>query len=74
VRCTDEDAGWVLLIDGDGVTTSPAVDGDAACTVRGRAADLYLALWNRRGPEALAVEGDPGVLGLFLDSVHVRWA
>jgi uncharacterized protein (TIGR03083 family) len=74
VRCTDEDAGWVLLIDGDGVTTSPAVDGDAACTVRGRAADLYLALWNRRSPEVLAVEGDPGVLGLFLDSVHVRWA
>jgi uncharacterized protein (TIGR03083 family) len=74
VRCTDEEAGWVLLIDGDGVTTSPVVDGDAACTVRGSAADLYLALWNRLGPEVLTVEGDPDVLGLFLDRVHVRWA
>jgi uncharacterized protein (TIGR03083 family) len=74
VRCTDEEAGWVLQIDGDGVTTSPVVDGDAACTVRGRAADLYLALWNRLGPEVLAVEGDPDVLALFLDRVHVRWA
>ena len=73
VRCTDEVAGWALLIDGEGVTTSPAADGNAACTVRGRAADVYLALWSRLDPEVLEVEGDPGVLGLFLDRVHVRW-
>ena len=48
--------------------------GDAACSVRGAAADLYLALWNRAGPEALAVEGDRAVLGLFLEQVQVRWA
>jgi uncharacterized protein (TIGR03083 family) len=74
VRCTDEEAGWLLQIDGEGVTTSSALDADATCTVRGRAADLYLVLWNRRGPEALAVEGDAGVLGLFLDRVHIRWS
>ena len=39
VRCTDHVAGWALLIDGEGVTTSPGADGNAACTVRGRAAD-----------------------------------
>ena len=74
VRCADEDARWLLLIDHEGATTLPVVDGDAACTVSGRAADLYLALWNRLGPEVLAVEGDPEVLRLFLDAVHVRWA
>ena len=47
---------------------------DADCSVRGTAADLYLALWNRAGPEALAVEGDRDVLGLFLDQVQVRWS
>jgi MDMPI C-terminal domain len=56
---------------------APALD-DAAhrgdCSVRGAAADLYLALWNRTGPQALVVEGDRGVLGLFLDRVHVRWS
>ena len=40
----------------------------------GRATDLYLALWNRAGPEALVVEGDTDVLTLFLDTVQVRWA
>ena len=67
VCCTDADAAWLLRIDADRVTTDagPGADaiGDAACSVRGPAADLYLALWNRAGPEALAVEGDRGVLG-----------
>ena len=40
----------------------------------GAAADLYLALWNRAGPEGLVVEGDADVLDLFLDTVHVRWS
>ena len=78
VCCTDADAAWLLRIDADRVTTdaSPDADaiGDAGCSVRGPAADLYLALWNRAGPEALAVEGDRGVLGLFLGQVQVRWA
>jgi len=78
VSCTDADAAWLLRIDADGVTTDtgPGADavGDAACSVRGPAADLYLALWNRAGPEALAVEGDRGVLGLCLGQVQVRWA
>src|SRR6202034_1290764 len=49
VRCTDEDRAWVLRIGPDGVTTesAPVADGVADCSVRGAAADLYLALWNR---------------------------
>jgi uncharacterized protein (TIGR03083 family) len=76
VGCTDVDAAWMLRIGTDGVTTqsAPGVAVGADCSVRGPAGDLYLALWNRSGPEELVVEGDARVLGLFLDTVHVRWA
>ena len=76
VGCTDVDAAWLLRIEPDGVTTHPlpSMAAGADCSVRGAAADLYLALWNRAGPQALDVEGDRGVLGLFLDRVHVRWS
>jgi hypothetical protein len=77
VQCTDADAAWVVSIGPEGVTTSagpvPAGSG-ADCSVRGAAGDLYLALWNRAGPEGLDVEGDVDVLRLFLDTVHVRWS
>jgi uncharacterized protein (TIGR03083 family) len=76
VGCTDADAAWLLRIEADAVTTASGPDaaGAADCSVRGAAAQLYLALWNRAGPDALAVEGDRDVLGRFLDSVQVRWA
>ena len=86
VACTDQDAAWTLRIDADGVTTTattagthggdggPTAGGPAACTVRGTAGGLYLALWNRTGAEALVIEGDRAVLGLFNESVQVRWA
>jgi uncharacterized protein (TIGR03083 family) len=76
VGCSDDDAAWLLRIGADGVTTEPGrgTANDADCSVRGAAADLYLALWSRAGPEALTVEGDRDVLGLFLEHVHVRWS
>ena len=54
VRCTDDDAAWLLRIGPDGVTDTAATTrrrAGADCSVRGAAADLYLALWNRAGPE-----------------------
>jgi len=76
VGCTDEDAAWLLQIGAEGVTTDPipSLRVGADCMVRGSAADLYLALWNRAGAEPLVVEGDTDVLGLFLDTVQVRWS
>ena len=78
VSCTDADAAWLVRIDADHVTTDTGPDagalGDATCSVSGPAADLSLTLWNRAGPEALAVEGDRALLGLFLGQVQVRWA
>ncbi len=79
VRCADVDAGWRLSIGPDGVQTARDgeagdADGSADCVVTGSAEDLYLALWNRRPASCLQVEGDSGVLDLFLDRVHIRWS
>jgi uncharacterized protein (TIGR03083 family) len=77
VRCTDVDAAWALRIGPDGVTTTSgaaSTAGSADASVLGAAADLYLALWNRIGPERLVVEGDPDVLAQFLQTVQVRWS
>jgi uncharacterized protein (TIGR03083 family) len=76
VACTDAEAGWLVRIEVDGVTTSPgwSPSSGAVCSVSGPAADLYLALWNRAGPEALTIEGDRAVLSLFGDAVQVRWS
>ncbi len=80
VTCTDTEGAWLLRIDGQGATTETvhadrAGDGaDAACTVRGSAGDLYLALWNRTDAGVLAIAGDDEVLDLFRGTVRVRWA
>ena len=76
VGCTDEDAAWLLHIGPDGVTTEPVPSATASadCAVHGSAADLYLALWNRSGPDALVLEGDGDVLAMFLDTIRVRWS
>jgi uncharacterized protein (TIGR03083 family) len=74
VRPTDAAGRWLLRIGPDGVEAAAgaAATGDVDCEAAGPAADLYLALWNRRGTDGLSVEGDGGVLGLFLSSVHIR--
>jgi uncharacterized protein (TIGR03083 family) len=65
---------WVLTIGPDGTATRHDAGVDAECVARADAEDLYLALWSRRDPNALEVEGDRAVLDLFLDLVHVRWS
>ncbi len=47
--------------------------GPDDCTVSGPAPELYLMLWNRRGPAGLEVTGDPGVLDLWRGGVQVTW-
>jgi uncharacterized protein (TIGR03083 family) len=77
VRCTDIDASWLLRLTAHGVTTKAGSGDDqpvAACTVTGRAGDLYLALWNRAGADRLACAGDRAVLDQFSDVVRIRWS
>lgn len=67
---TDTDAGWHVTIGPDAVEV--ADKGDAHCTVRGTASDLYLFAWNRIGTDTLDVAGDPGVLELWRAKARVR--
>jgi uncharacterized protein (TIGR03083 family) len=71
-RCTDVDDAWVLTIGPDG-PSAHAGAGTADCSVAGRASDIYLALWNRGGDDALSVEGDPEVLHRCSDAMGVHW-
>ncbi len=77
VACTDADSWWLLRIGEEGVTTSAGGPGPApaaGCAVQAAACELYLALWNRTGADRLTVNGDPGVLDAFLDTVRIRWS
>ena len=70
----DDPAAWVLDIGPEGVAAVTGHGGDTACTLSGRAADLYRALWHRGSAAAFDVEGDRSVLDVFLDGVQVRWS
>jgi uncharacterized protein (TIGR03083 family) len=78
VTCLDALATWTVVISADGVetlagiaTVDAAVEAD--CQVSGSAADLYLALWNRRDLTRLSIHGDASILTDFREFVHVRW-
>lgn len=65
VVATDAPLDWQLGFAGRrGVTLLPGPQAlrPPACTVRARALDLYLLLWNRRSGPGLQVEGDGTVL------------
>jgi uncharacterized protein (TIGR03083 family) len=75
VRCTDAPDDWLVTIGPDGVATTSAEDSTGAdCVVAGCAHDLYLVLWSRGSASGLSVDGDSGILDLFLDRVNVRWS
>ena len=68
---------FASTLDEHGVTTTPHTGSDrdgANCTVRGRAGDLYPALWNRAGADHLTVTGDRAVLSRFSEGVQIRWS
>jgi uncharacterized protein (TIGR03083 family) len=74
--CTDDPAQWIVTIGSERPTNGSAsgegdVDNAVDCTVRGRAEDLYLALWRRRGTGALLIDGDPDVIASFLDLARI---
>jgi len=81
VRSADTGHGWRIRIEPDRRvverigqrTGEPADDPMADCALTGPAADLYLLLWNRRGPEAVEVSGDRAVLDLWRRAAVIRW-
>ncbi|WP_041259624.1 maleylpyruvate isomerase N-terminal domain-containing protein [Pseudofrankia inefficax] len=72
IRATDADAeaGWTIRIGPAARTVVRAVE-PADCALVGRAADLYLFLWNRAGTERITVDGDPAVLGLWRELARI---
>lgn len=70
LRADDARAGWLVVLGEHGVEVRE--EGvTAACEVVGAASDLYLLLWNRRGPEGLTVRGDAGVLDAWRETVRI---
>jgi uncharacterized protein (TIGR03083 family) len=78
VRIRTEDAGheWVVTIGQERPRTTRAGEhsGPVDATVGGPAADVYLALWNRRSWDCLTVTGDTELLARWPESVQVRWS
>lgn len=73
VHATDTDTHWLLRISGEPVVTE-RVDEPADATVRGPAADVYLALWNRLSLGAVDAFGDAELLATWHELVRVRWS
>jgi uncharacterized protein (TIGR03083 family) len=69
----DLGADWLVRVEPDRIQVSHE-PGEADWSVSGPASDLYLLLWNRRGPEGLETRGDPALLQLWRASVRVRWS
>jgi uncharacterized protein (TIGR03083 family) len=74
VKPSDSPRSWRLTISEGPVETVEGDKSPSNCTVAGTASDLYFDLWNRGHGEKVAVSGDPAVLGLFRDTVKIKWA
>jgi uncharacterized protein (TIGR03083 family) len=73
VAPTDSGSRWHVTIGPDGRQIGTDGDPPADCTVRGRAADLYLLLWNREPARPPEVSGDPAVLELWHELARITW-
>lgn len=58
IRATDAGRSWLLRLSDGPLRVEDDDASPADCTVAGPADDLYLALWNRSGFDALDVRGD----------------
>lgn len=76
VRATDTSDVWYAVI-GPRVTArrgAPSAQAaHARCVLAGRAADLYLLLWNRRPAGPVTVSGDVTALELWRSRIQVTW-
>jgi len=74
VATTDTGAVWSVEVGPDAVITTRAPSAAPDVAIQGRAADLYLFLWNRAGLDGLTARGDETLLAAWTDSVKVRWS
>ena len=69
LELSDDGTRWSVVLD-ESVTVMGGAER-ADCAVRGAASDVFLWAMNRRGPDALAVSGDPSLLTVW--SEHLRF-
>ncbi|MFJ9660121.1 maleylpyruvate isomerase family mycothiol-dependent enzyme [Streptomyces griseoflavus] len=69
VRATDADAVWTVRLSQEPPVVTRDPEGEAECELTGPAAELYLALWNRRPVPALS--GDAGLAALWRETSAV---
>ena len=74
VETTDADAAWSIRIGPDSRQVTAGVTPGADCSIAGPASDLYLFLWNRAGPERLAIDGDRELLSSWTELAAIRWS
>jgi uncharacterized protein (TIGR03083 family) len=75
VRATDVPRSWRVTFAPTGSRVDPdPVDTVADLVVTTTASDLYVLLWNRRDPRGSELAGEADVLGLWRNSVRIRWS
>lgn len=73
VHAMDTEDCWRVTMSPEGIATVSG-DGPADVTVRGRASDVYLVLWNRGDDTVVDVEGARDLLQTWHDNHRVRWS
>jgi uncharacterized protein (TIGR03083 family) len=73
VHATDTDDRWHLAMRPDGIEAVGG-GGPADVSLTGRAADLYLTMWNRADDSAIDVAGDRDLLAAWHDNHRIRWS
>lgn len=73
MHATDTGTHWHVTVSADPVVVE-RTEREAGATLRGPAADVYLALWNRLSLGALDAFGDPEILQLWPLATQVRWS
>lgn len=73
VHTTDTDAHWHLTVSNEPVAAEHT-DKAADATVRGPAAEVYLALWNRLPLTKVDAGGDAELLAGWPELVRIRWS
>jgi uncharacterized protein (TIGR03083 family) len=72
VRASDTDAVWTVRLSPEPPASERGEVADADCELAGTAADLYLALWNRR--PFPGVTGDASIATLWRENSGVTWS
>jgi uncharacterized protein (TIGR03083 family) len=72
LRAPDAGRSWLVRIGPDRVE-SLSEAGEADCDISAAASDLYMLLWNRCAVDGLAITGDRSVLGLWQETIRIRW-